>query len=94
MNNLKRVLLFFGVVVLVGTVFLLAKNLIDLNQLAAVASANRSTPFFNPGREVTLTAGLALLSGLLLGLGLALHARGGPPKPGTPDAATDRREHP
>lgn len=75
MNNLKRVLLFFGVVVLLAAVALLAKNIIDLNQLAAVASANRSTPFFNPGREVLLTAGLSLLSGLLLGFGIALHTR-------------------
>nr|WP_246580637.1 hypothetical protein [Deinococcus aestuarii] len=72
---MKRVLLFFGVVVLLGAVGLLAKNLIDLNQLVAVASANRSTGFFHPGREVLLTAGLALLSGLLLGLGIALHTR-------------------
>lgn len=88
MNNLKRVLLLFGVVVLVGTVALLAKNIIDINQLAAVASADRGTPFFNPGREVLLTTGLSLLSGLLLGLGLALHTRRDPAPPAAP-----RRDH-
>ncbi|GAA5533996.1 hypothetical protein [Deinococcus aluminii] len=75
MNNLKRVLLFFGIVALIATAFLLAKDLIDLNRLAAVAGAGGSVPVFSPGREVLLTAGLALLSGLLLGMGLALHTR-------------------
>lgn len=90
MNNLKRVLLFFGVLTLIATVFLLAKNLIDLNQLVAVASANRSTPFFNPGREVLLTGGLALVSGLLLGFGIALHTR---PRGETPAPDRPRNVH-
>lgn len=85
MNNLKRVLLFFGVVALIATVFLLAKNLIDLNQLMAVASAGGSTTLFNPGWEVLLTGGLALLSGLLLGLGLALHTRPRDESPPAPE---------
>lgn len=74
MNNLKRVLLFFGVVLAVVVIALLVKNVIDINQLAVLAGANRSAVVLNPNREVLLSAGLALLSGLFLGLGLALHS--------------------
>ena len=78
MQILTRVLLALGVVLLVAGAVILGKNVIDINQLHAVASANRSTSFFNPVYEVLIGAALALLAGFLLGVGSGLARRGHP----------------
>ncbi|WP_045235129.1 hypothetical protein [Deinococcus pimensis] len=91
MGNLGRVLLLFGVILLVGSVTLLAKNVIDINQLHAVAVANRSAGFFNPSSQVVLTAGLSLASGVLLGFAISLLARAR--RPARPQDAKPDRDH-
>ncbi len=76
MQILTRTLLILGLVLLVAGAVLLGKNVIDINQLHAVASANRSTSFFNPVYEVLIGAALALVSGFVLGVGSGLARRG------------------
>lgn len=75
MGNLARVLLLIGVVLVVIALGMLGKNIIDINQLHAVASANRSVPFANPARQVILAAGLTLVAGFVVGLGTTLLMR-------------------
>lgn len=72
MRIVSRVLAVIGFLVLVVGGVMLAKNAIDINQLHAVANANRSTPFYSPLNDVLITASLAAGGGLLLGLGLGL----------------------
>lgn len=72
MRIVSRVLVVIGFLVLVVGGVMLAKNAIDINQLHAVANANRSTPFYSPLNDVLITASLAAGGGLLLGLGLGL----------------------
>ncbi|WP_034386484.1 hypothetical protein [Deinococcus sp. YIM 77859] len=75
MPVLSRVALLLGVVILLVAAFLLAKNVIDINQLHAVANANRSRDFPSPVNQVLLMTGLALLGGFFTGLGLGLPRR-------------------
>ncbi len=75
MNIMSKLFIAIGLIVLVAGGVLLGKDIIDINQLWAVANANRSTSFFNPRQEVILTAGLAVLGGFLLGLGLSWLSR-------------------
>ncbi|WP_245588638.1 hypothetical protein [Deinococcus pimensis] len=82
-------LLLLGVILLVGAGTLLAKSVIDINQLHAVAITNRSSGFFNPSSQVLLTTGLSLASGILLGLALSLLARARRPVQ-SQDATPDR----
>ena len=70
MSVLGRVASIIGVILLIAAIIMVAKNSIDINQLHAVANANRSTPYFNPNREVFIANVLTFASGLLLGLGL------------------------
>lgn len=75
MNILSRLLLLLGVVIIIVSGVLLGKDVIDINQLHAVANANRSTNFPSPLNNVLITYGLALLGAFLLGLGLSLPRR-------------------
>lgn len=76
MKFLKIVLAFVGIAGLVAGGILLGLNSVDLLRLTDVANANNSQqPFNNPFERVALTAGLAALGGLLLGLGLGLPSR-------------------
>ena len=59
MRIVSRVLAVIGFLVLVVGGVMLAKNAIDINQLHAVANANRSTPFYSPLNDVLITASLA-----------------------------------
>ena len=77
MKFLKWILSILGLVGLVAAGIMLAKNIIDINQLVAVASANRSTGWTNPRRWIYWTVGLAALGGLLLGWGIGLPRRTG-----------------
>ncbi len=47
-------------------------DVIQINQLHAVAIANRSAGFANPRNWVMIAAALGLVAGLLLGMGIAL----------------------
>lgn len=70
-----RVLAILGLVLLLVAAGMLAKNAIDINQLHAVAIANRSASFFNPVYEVATATGLGVLAGIFLGMGLILGSR-------------------
>ena len=72
---LARIVALIGLILIVGAAVFLAKTVIDINQLHAVANANRSTIFFNPVYNVLWTAAIALLGGLLAGTGLGLMMR-------------------
>lgn len=63
--------MFIGLILFVAVVILSAMNAIEVNQLHAVASANRSKDFFNPNGRILISEVVALASGLLLGLGFA-----------------------
>ncbi|UBV42224.1 hypothetical protein LAJ19_11405 [Deinococcus taeanensis] len=75
MRILSRVLVTFGVIVLIAAAILLGKDVIDINQLHAVANANRSTNFPSPLNNVLLTTGLTAVGGFLTGLGLSMPKR-------------------
>ena len=75
MTILARIVALIGLILIVGAAVFLAKTVIDINQLHAVANANRSTIFFNPVYNVLWTAGIAMLGGLLAGTGLGLMMR-------------------
>lgn len=70
MQVLSRVALLLGVLIVIGAAFLLLKNVIDINQLHAVANANRSKDFPSPTNNIVLMTGLTLLGSFLTGLGL------------------------
>ena len=75
MTIFARIVALIGLILIVGAAVFLAKTVIDINQLHAVANANRSTIFFNPVYNELLTAGITLLGGLLAGTGLGLMMR-------------------
>ncbi|WP_188964132.1 hypothetical protein [Deinococcus aquiradiocola] len=75
MSILARIVALLGLILIVVAAVFLAKTVIDINQLHAVASANRSTNFFNPVYNVVWTAGIAALGGLLAGAGLGMTTR-------------------
>ncbi len=75
MTILARIVALIGLILIVVAAVFLAKTVIDINQLHAVANANRSTTFFNPVYNVLWTAGIAALGGLLAGTGLGLMMR-------------------
>lgn len=75
MKFLKWLFFLVGLVGLIVAGFLLFKNYIDIRQLHGIAYANKSAEGPNPNREVLVTAGVAALSGLLIGVGIALPRR-------------------
>lgn len=75
MRLFSRVLLLLGFLVVVASALLLGKDVIDINQLHAVANANRSTNFPSPLNNVLITYGLAVVGAFLLGLGLGMRGR-------------------
>ena len=75
MQILSRVTLTFGVIILIAAALLLGKDVIDINQLHAVANANRSTNFPSPLNTVLITAVLAVIGGFRTGLGLGMPKR-------------------
>jgi len=68
----KTLMMVLGVVALLAFVGVMIYNVIEINQMHAVAIANRSTGFPNPRNWVLIGAALGLLAGLLLGVALAL----------------------
>lgn len=75
MQILSRLIVTFGIIILIAAALLLGKDVIDINQLHAVAYANKSNEGPSPVNNVMITAGLAALGGLLTGLGVTLPAR-------------------
>lgn len=71
----KNLLLVLGVVVAIAFVALMVYDVVQINQLHAVAIANRSAGFANPRNWVMLGAALGLVAGLLLGLGIAMPSK-------------------
>lgn len=71
----KTLLMVLGMVGLLAFLGLMIYVVIEVNQLHAVAVANRSAGFANPRNWMLLATGLGLLSGLLLGMGLAMPSR-------------------
>lgn len=70
---LKGTLIVVGVVLVVVAVVLLVKNIIDVNQLSAVASANKSNNLYpNPRNQVMLMGAAGLLGGFAAGLGIGM----------------------
>lgn len=70
-----RIVALLGLVLVIVAAVFLAKTVIDINQLHAVANANRSTTFFNPVYNVIWTAAAAAVGGLLTGLGVGMMTR-------------------
>ena len=68
----KTLLVVLGVVASLAFVGVMIYVVIQVNQLHAVAIANRSAGFVNPRNWTLIGAGLGFLGGLLLGIGLAL----------------------
>ena len=75
MKIVSRIVVALGLAIFVVSLLLLGKDIIDINQLHAVANANRSTNFPSPLNNVLITFGLAVVGGFLLGLGLTLPRR-------------------
>ena len=72
MRVLSRLLLLIGLIVLVVGLVFLGKNIIDINQLHAVAYANKSNEGANPNQQILLMAALTTIGGFLTGLGLSM----------------------
>lgn len=71
----KTFLMVLAVVVLLCFVGVMIYNVIEINQLQAVASANRSTEFKNPRNWVLIGAALGVAGGFLLGVSLAMPSK-------------------
>lgn len=68
----KNLLLVLGSVAGIAFVALMVYDIVQINQLHAVAVANRSAGFANPRSWVMIGALLGLVAGLLLGMGIAM----------------------
>ena len=75
---LRGLLIAIGIVLIVATLALLVYDIIQINQIVAVANANKSNAAgFNPNPRwlIILGVGGALLGGFVLGFGLGLPKR-------------------
>lgn len=75
MQILSRALLVVGLIVVVVALVYLGMNVISINQLHAVAYANKSNDGPNPVNNVMWMTGLAIVGGFLAGLGLSMPRR-------------------
>lgn len=75
MRIFSRVLVLLGLIVVVASALLLGKDVIDINQLHAVANANRSATFPSPLNNVLITYALSVVGAFLTGLGLSMPKR-------------------
>ena len=75
MRIFSRVLVLLGVIVVIASAILLGKDVIDINQLHAVANANRSSSFPSPLNNVLITYALSVVGAFLTGLGLSMPKR-------------------
>lgn len=75
MRIFSRVLVLLGIIVVIASAILLAKDVIDINQLHAVANANRSSSFPSPLNNVLITYALSVVGAFLTGLGVSMPKR-------------------
>ena len=75
MRIFSRVLVLLGIIVVIASAILLGKDVIDINQLHAVANANRSSSFPSPLNNVLITYALSVVGAFLTGLGLSMPKR-------------------
>ncbi|AXG99501.1 hypothetical protein [Deinococcus wulumuqiensis] len=75
MQILSKLMVILGLLVTVGSLVYLGMNVIEINQLHAVAYANKSNEGPNPVNNVMLMTALAVLGGFLSGLGLSMPKR-------------------
>lgn len=75
MKMIARVLLILGILALVGAIGVLSYGGFETWKQFIALSANRSMAFINPVSYMIAGAGLALLAGLLAGLGLGMARR-------------------
>ncbi|RJF72663.1 MULTISPECIES: hypothetical protein [Deinococcus] len=75
MKILSRILVLLGIIVVIASAILLGKDVIDINQLHAVANANRSSSFPSPLNNVLITYALSVVGAFLTGLGLSMPKR-------------------
>lgn len=75
MQILSKLMVILGLLVTVGSLVYLGMNVIEINQLHAVAYANKSNEGPNPVNNVMLMTALAVLGGFLSGLGLNMPKR-------------------
>jgi|SRR5664280_1026848 len=76
MKVLKNAFLVVGLLAIAGAVAMLVKNAWDLRVLYEVAMANKSQPsIVNPTNLVLIGAGVGVLGGVLLGLGIGMPRR-------------------
>ena len=76
MKVLKNAFLVVGLLAIAGAVAMLVKNAWDLRVLYEVAMANKSQPsVVNPTNLVLIGAGVGVLGGVLLGLGIGMPRR-------------------
>jgi hypothetical protein len=76
MKVLKNAFLVIGLLAVAGAVAILVKNAWDLRILYEVAMANKSQPsVVNPTNLVLIGAGVAVVGGVLLGLGIGMPRR-------------------
>ena len=75
MQILSKLMVILGLLVTVGSLVYLGMNVIEINQLHAVAYANKSNEGPNPVNNVMLMTALAVLGGFLSGLGRSMPKR-------------------
>ena len=76
MKVLKSVFLVVGLLAIAGAAAMLVKNAWDLRILYEVAMANKSQPsVVNPTNLVLIGAGVGVIGGVLLGLGIGMPRR-------------------
>lgn len=75
MQILSKLMVILGLLVTVGSLVYLGMNVIEINQLHAVAYANKSNEGPNPVNNVMLMTALAVAGGFLSGLGLSMPKR-------------------
>lgn len=75
MKILKGLLVLLGLAGVIGAGIYTYVGWFQLQKLVAVAESMRSAPQVNPQQELMLALGLALLGGLVLGIGLGMPRR-------------------
>ncbi len=75
MKIVKGIIVGIGLVAAVVAGVFIGLSVIDINQMHAVAQANRSAGYPNPRDRILLTIGLSAAAAFLLGLGIGLPSR-------------------
>ncbi|WP_291424437.1 hypothetical protein [Deinococcus sp.] len=75
MQILSRALFLIGLIVVIASLVYLGMNAISINQLHAVAYANKSNEGPNPVNNIMIMTGLSIVGSFLAGLGLSMPKR-------------------